>query len=326
MEQKIEKKDRKIKRIPITRNFLVFLVFVLISTFFWFLYVLSRKQKADVNISLEYKGIPRSYIITNKLPDHITASINDIGLNELINIYIKDSIKANVDIAQRFDSNSTQFTIQQSEIQKAIASVMPSTTEIKQFYPKEINVSYERLYKRTVPVVLDNNIELSQQFTLKKPISYVPDSVTIYGPKTLIGKTNSVITENLTIKGLTESKATKIKIKKINNISVYPKNVTVRINVEQFTEKTINAPIQVLNVPKNKRLRIFPTEVQVTFNIGLSHYKQITSDDFNIIADMDSIKEDSSYICTLKESHKTPYINSVRINPSHVEYIIEDIK
>ena len=58
MEQRINTENNGKIRIPLSRNVLIFLVFVGISTFFWFLFVLSHKHTVDITVKIEYQNQP----------------------------------------------------------------------------------------------------------------------------------------------------------------------------------------------------------------------------------------------------------------------------
>ena len=45
--------------------------------------------------------------------------------------------------------------------------------------------------------------------------------------------------------------------------------------VDIYTEKTVEVPLRGVNFPADKVLRAFPSKVQVTFQVGLSHFRQI---------------------------------------------------
>ena len=44
----------------------------------------------------------------------------------------------------------------------------------------------------------------------------------------------------------------------------------------------MEVPLRGVNFPADKVLRAFPSKVQVTFQVGLSHFRQINADDFHI--------------------------------------------
>ncbi|MBO6006120.1 MAG: YbbR-like domain-containing protein [Paludibacteraceae bacterium] len=323
MEQRINTENNGKIRIPLSRNVLIFLVIVAISTFFWFLFVLSHKHTVDITVKIEYQNTPKSYVLTNSLPNYVVVSVNDLGFNELANFWRKeDTLAIEIDLAGRFDSASTQFSILQSELHKSLAGVLPSTADIKQFYPKEISVGYKRLYQKRVPVRLVCSVNLSRQFTLKNPVSFSPDTISIFGPKDVISDISEIKTVGVKLNNVNKSQRINAELARPKYITTDPKTVNVNIDVEQFTEKSVTVPIQALNTQNGKRLRTFPSEVTLTFNVGLSRYKQVTADDFEVFADVSN--NDSTNICILKESHKLPFVSSVRMTPDRAEYIIED--
>ena len=73
----------------------------------------------------------------------------------------------------------------------------------------------------------------------------------------------------------------------------------------------------------DKVLRTFPSKVQVTFQVGLAHFKDATSDDFFIgVTYEDIIRAKSDKLpLTLKTS--PDYVSHVRITPASVDYLIE---
>ena len=50
----------------------------------------------------------------------------------------------------------------------------------------------------------------------------------------------------------------------------------VTLLVDIYAEKSVEVPIRGINFPPDKVLRTFPSKVQVTFQVGLSHFKSIT--------------------------------------------------
>jgi hypothetical protein len=49
----------------------------------------------------------------------------------------------------------------------------------------------------------------------------------------------------------------------------------VTLLVDIYAEKSVEVPIRGINFPPDKVLRTFPSKVQVTFQVGLSHFKSI---------------------------------------------------
>ena len=78
-----------------------------------------------------------------------------------------------------------------------------------------------------------------------------------------------------------------------------------------------------VNFPEDRVLRTFPSKVNVTFQIGLSRFKEITADDFMVVVDYKDFKENETEKCTpvlVKHPHN---VNHIRISPKEIDYILE---
>lgn len=78
-----------------------------------------------------------------------------------------------------------------------------------------------------------------------------------------------------------------------------------------------------MNFPPDKVLRTFPSKVQVTFQVGLSHFKSVTADDFFISVTYEELLNNKGEKCPVYLRSVPHYVNHVRLNPSEVDYLIE---
>ena len=67
-----------------SKQVLIFLLFVAISTIFWVLQSLNNKEEVAVNIPLNYTNIPRNIIFTNNPQQYVPVVLRDKGIS-LIN-------------------------------------------------------------------------------------------------------------------------------------------------------------------------------------------------------------------------------------------------
>jgi hypothetical protein len=104
-------------------------------------------------------------------------------------------------------------------------------------------------------------------------------------------------------------------------IRVEPKKVNLKIPVERFTEKKIKIPITVVNRPQGSNLKIFPSDAEVSFLVGLSDYETITQSDFDVVVVFDSAQTQQTLEVILRKQPE--YIQQLRISPPNVEYLIE---
>jgi hypothetical protein len=64
------------------------------------------------------------------------------------------------------------------------------------------------------------------------------------------------------------------------NTNISPEKVMVLIPVEKFTEKELTLPVQVIHLPEDVNLKLFPPNVKITVMVGLSEYEEVSSRDF----------------------------------------------
>ena len=94
------------------------------------------------------------------------------------------------------------------------------------------------------------------------------------------------------------------------------------IFVEMFTEKEMQLPLTIINQPENATIRTFPAFINVRFNVGLSHFKQIKSDDLKAVFDYNEISKGINKQ-KVKIVNQASYISNLRHSPEEVEYLIE---
>ena len=93
--------------------------------------------------------------------------------------------------------------------------------------------------------------------------------------------------------------------------------------VDVYAEKTVEVSVVGSNFPSGKILRTFPSKVQVTFQVGLSHFKEVTADDFVVEVDYNELLENHSEKCKPVLKIVSSYVNHARISPQEIDYIIE---
>ena len=99
----------------------------------------------------------------------------------------------------------------------------------------------------------------------------------------------------------------------------------VTIPAEMCTEKEVIVPISFENVPKGINIKTFPSDVKVRFSVSLSHYNSVTEETFKVIFNYDDLRlNDNQTTNTLQLDYTSGYIFNIRLNPSEVEYVIEN--
>lgn len=68
-------------RIPFSKDVLVFLFCILLSTIFWFLYTFSNSKEAILDIPIKYVNLPINYITSDSLSSEVRVKVKNSGFS-----------------------------------------------------------------------------------------------------------------------------------------------------------------------------------------------------------------------------------------------------
>jgi hypothetical protein len=110
---------------------------------------------------------------------------------------------------------------------------------------------------------------------------------------------------------------------KEGNLNVYPKTVQVIIPVDEFTEKTLELPVKLINNHNYDNIKVFPQKVRVTFTTALNRYPDMTEDLFEATADLDLWRDHGYRTLPVKLTRFPPFCKIVKISPANIDFIIK---
>lgn len=311
----------KLKSFLFSKNVLSFLLFLVLSSGFWFLNALDKVRETEITIPIRFDGLAQNIAITNLPENTIVIKVKDQGVN--LFSYSRHQLSEIV-----FDVNRTFYEkgvirISADQIRGKLSRyLLPSTTLIE-IKPDSLVLNYEKLSVATLPIELISDIKLKQQYLLSEKIHLSPEKITVFGPKRILDKLKSVKTEKILLEDVDDTTFLEAKLKPIESVRFASTETKVSIFVEMFTEKKMQLPVLIVNQPNNQVIRTFPAFVNVTFNVGLSHFNSIKLDEISIELDYNEIIKNGEAKQLLKINNKAPYISNIRIFPEEVEYLIE---
>ncbi|WAC02073.1 CdaR family protein [Lacinutrix neustonica] len=204
--------------------------------------------------------------------------------------------------------------LNQFKKESKIVSITPDTL----FFKFDVNaVKY-------VPVKSNINIHYSLGYDTLEGMKITPDSIKIIGPATLLSHIDAIETKVLKLDDVNKpfSETIDLRTDSINpKIIIKTKTVSIGALVEKFTEGTLNIPIEVIHVPRNKTLNYFPKSMNVSFYTSLNAFNTISVDDFKVVCDYKAINKDSKYL--EPELVKIPgNVKTTRLHQQKIEFII----
>lgn len=310
------------KRISIKDAF-VFLFFFIIAGVFWYIQARDQKREATLYIPVEYTGIPDNVRVTNELPKQIIAVIKDEG-KVLLQYNRREKKPIIIDLKYKYAKKGKKL-ITSEQIKNQISKYLFSGSSLLEIKPDSIPVEYTKLSSKKLPVRLNSSIKLASQYLLSDSIQIKPTTVKVFGPKNIIDSMREVKTEEIKLRSLSDTTELVVKLEKPTKELNYSfDEVTVKLFVEQFTEKKIEKHITIINAPKEMNIRLFPPTVTVIYNVGLSKYDKINESNIKVFFDYAETKEMKKRRYSLKVSNNSPFVHNLRVLPERVEFLLEE--
>ncbi len=288
-----------------------------IALIFWFFVKLSKPYETIREVNVQYM-LPEGKAFVEVPPDIIKATLNGRGW-DLFSDYITHSSPA-----ISFDvSNYPSLTIDRTQLFNGIKQTFSSEVKIVAADIDFIIFNYQDEAKKKVPVVLVDSISFEPGYNLKDSVVIFPDSVLVYGPYSLINNlmewpTAPFKRENLKT---TIQEEWHLKLPEQGQITLSPPKVVLTIPVEEFTEKSVYVPVGIKN--GRDSIRIFPSQIEVNFIIGVSHFNEITAEDFLIETDFKNIAlNDVNNTLPIQFTKIPNGISGLNYNPKSIEFYI----
>ncbi len=318
---KISQKIRDFLLSKKSREFLIFLFFVFVSFCFWLLQVLDDEYETELTVPLRMKNVPENVVMTSELPSELRIGVKDRG-TVLVNYLLGQTFyPVTLDFSE-YVGKGNQIRIHSSELTKRITGQLGQSTKILSVRPDTLEFIYTQGKGKKVPVKLQGEVKPERQYYISG-ITYSPDSVMVYAPRAILDTITAAYTEPLEEEQVSDTVRRRVQLSQMKGVRFTPSYSDVTLMVDIYAEKTVEVPVRGIDFPIGKVLRTFPSKVQVTFQVGLGHFKDITADDFALEVNYKDLETKSDEKCRPVLTVLSQHVNHARINPKEIDYIIE---
>lgn len=318
---------KSIRKPRLNRKLLVFLFFVLLSAIFWFLSALGREYTTRLSYPVRYTNYPDNMVLVGELPSSLDLTVNAYGYT-LMKYYIGRRLLPIVFDVNSFslsrmpDTETMNFYILTSLARTRIAGQLGADIDIIDIEPDTLYFSFTEMISRVLPVRSRLDLEFESQFMVNGNIAVDPDSVTVYGPASVIDTMQFVGTAILAISGINESLTRSVDLTGHQMLEFSEATVLVTIPVGQFTEASLKVPVEAIGLPDTLTMKTFPADITVSYLVALSDYEKVTPAQFRAVVEYE-IPPPATGRLPVKLLKQPEFIRAVRFIPQSVDYIIE---
>ena len=307
------KKNRNLK-------FNSFFFFLFLATIFWFLSKFSEDIETNLSSTINYINVPEDVILTKNNIKEINFDVAGNGFQLLYQKLIKPNI--DIDISRFSKETDSMLNITGPEIEKLITEQL-KLSQIKNLSQQNILVHLDRNANKKVPVLFNSQISFREGYFQYGEIVLKPDSVLLSGPSEILDTIYHIPTKQLKKKDVTEkfSETISLNLPKNNNLFVKPVNINVTVDAEEYSQMSMKIPLEVINLPEDLNLKLFPEALDVTFDISIKDYGYLEPTDFKIVCDYSKRIEDGSFM--IPKLVKSPeIIQHIELGTKKVQYLI----
>lgn len=303
---------------------IVFIVCLGISVFIWILIVLSKESFTTINYPLVFENNPGNYVLSGPQDSILSFTISSGGVALLTMKYLSNRIPIKIDLAHinvKQDGDFFRASIPASDYAGDIIKRLNLSEEHVSFSPEFLNLKFEAMTGRKVKIIPRLILGFEQQFRLADSLKAVPDSVNILGQKDIISNIPFIETFVKEVMHIDKPQSVHVELaipEGLSNIKLVPDVVDVYIHAEEFTESTIEIPVICPNA--ELKIKTFPEQVKITYNVGLKDFTRVNKDMF--MAHVIYNTGDSSAKLKVNVVWSPSFISIVKIEPEEVEFLV----
>lgn len=307
----------------VNREFLIFLFFFALAGIFWLLMTLNETYEQEVRIPLYYKNVPKNAVITSGETDTFKVTVSDKGII-LAAYLLGNAIQPMAVDFKTYAVSNEHGLIPLSDLKKMALASLNASSKIINVKPEHLTFYFNYGEKKRVPVHYSGNVIPDNLYYMAN-VKYKPDSVTIYASAQKLDSINLVYTERLNFTAVRDTLTVTVPLRKITGVKTVPEEVTVSFHTDVLSEVCMpDVPIKGINMPAGKVLRTFPAKVNINFVAGISRFRTMKKNDFEVVADYNEIMSNPSSKCRIYLNKMPEGISSPRLDTTMVEYLIEE--
>lgn len=302
----------------------VFSLFLLLSLLLWSLIKLSQHYDTTMTFNVAYGNVPQDRTLLGEPLKQIDVNLRGNGFRLLNYAFFKPTVM--VDLNKVRAANNDLFYVNTNQDLSLIQGQFPNEIKLIGIKPDSLFMHLGINKSKTLPVALDLEIQFEKGYNLEEKIILEPNEVSVSGREDLIDSIQALSTESIVLTEVDAnfSQIAKLKIEeRFDELNFSHTAVKVIGKVGKFTEGIIEVPIEVINLPDNVTIKLFPNKLEVLYVVGLSKFKDINSDNFKVICDYDEVEDGDKNSMTPKVTTNSPAIINYRLLQSKVEFLIK---
>lgn len=301
------------------RDILTFLLFLVLAAVIWYGHAMQSVRNTHVPVAITYTGKPGNIGLGEEgLPEQVMIEVRDAGSR--LNTYHREPLHLTIDLRSYIHGEKGTIHVPSDALRRSISDILQGTSRLIETKPEEIRCPYFTEQEKNVVIALAAELTPAAEYQFVGAPILSRSSMKIYGQDKTLASIDTIYTEALTLSELTDTTDLRVALALPQSVRAEKDSIGVRIITERFTEKKFIIPIRVTGVPEGYHLRLFPSEVEVSVRVGMSHFAQVQATDIKALCTYSPERADK---LDVELRYSNPHITSAWVYPAVVEYILE---
>ena len=293
----------------------------------WLINVLNRTYTRTLAIPVKFTHYPLNKHINNRLPAFVMADVKASGA-KLVMLLLKKSLnEITIDVSDVLQVKNRPDKASVSTLSAIgnLSKLLNTDVDLIKVKPDSIHFIFGKTCTKKVFVKPRVQVNYESPEGIYQKIKTSPQFLTVSSDSATLAKIDTLYTEKIVLNDLNkniEQQATIEVPEELNDLVVLSKNeVMLKINLDEYVQKKIQVPVEVVNCTVGMAVKTFPAFVEVIVNAPYNLYDSLDVSSLKATADF-STPEKSSGKLKLKVTAKTPEIKISSFAPEKVEYIL----
>lgn len=312
---------QKVKQRAIKPKVLAFIGFLLVSFIIWLMITLSGSYVSTVRMQLDYENIPEEKLLLGEPDTYVDASVYASGYRLLNYKIFREALALDV---TSFNEGSQRYFLTRTDMEGSMKDQMDGL-EVRRIFKDTLWLTLgENKYKK-VKVVPDMTLNFQEDHEFSEPLTITPDSVEIKGPEDLVRRIDSLTTTKVVIRNLKEDFEREVRVvvpDSLKRLEVNENSVRISGKVARYSEKILQVPLFVENVPEGISVKTFPGSIRILCKANIEDLKRLVPSGFRIVCDYNEVVNQPAFLLPRVEE-KPSFVKTVTLLDTKVEYLLK---
>lgn len=252
--------------------------------------------------------------------DFVDASVYANGYRLLNNRFFGKELPLNV---ASFNASQKGYYLTRNDLENQMKGQMEGL-EIRRVLKDTLWLFLGSNSFKKVKVIPDLTVNFQEDHEFAAPLKITPDSVMVRGPEDLVGALDSLVTEKLAMRSVKADFTREVRIlipDSLKELQLDTRMVVMEAKVSRYSEKILEVPLGVVNVPQGVSIKTFPSVLRILCKADITDLKRLVPSGFRVECDFEETQTDQPYLLP-RIVEKPSFVRSATLLDNKVEYLI----